>query len=101
MMNNDELRAAGQLMIDVADGKVKASDVQRKPDYDTPWADIPGQVTWNWFESHYRERPKPREWWINEYPGEGGYSYSSEELADKCANHAVRRGKAIHVVEKT
>ena len=54
-MTNDELRAAGQLMIDVADGKVKK--VERLIAH-SDWVatDYP---SWNWQRYNYREAPEP------------------------------------------
>ena len=58
-MTNDELRAAGQLMIDVADGKVKEVEVLPHRRDRGPWI-LCTLPAWDWLGNDYRAAPEPQ-----------------------------------------
>lgn len=60
-MTPQEIKAAGQLMIDYATAKEKGEEfeVQHQPP-DGYWRDIPKHLepNWNWFHGSFRRKPK-------------------------------------------
>jgi hypothetical protein len=57
-MTNDELRAAGQLMIDFADGKVGRVEYRERLPGIREW-ELVRKPAWNWSYTNYRAAPEP------------------------------------------
>lgn len=57
--------------------------------------------TWNWNAFDYRQKPQPREVWVNEYPlGKLGCTYPSKnEAAQGASGCVIRQVKLLEVLD--
>ena len=85
-------------MIDVLEAKKRGEIIQRQwKCCIVPWSDDDDPL-WNFEQCNYRVKPKPREWWINEYEsGSGLDRYATK--AEATARAAPGRLRCVHVIE--
>jgi len=91
---------------DYQDGK----EIQFRVSYDRPWKYVVGKPLWNFGQNEYRAKPeprKPREIWVNEYPGidciytQRRILYNSKSAAEENVNPTVKSKctKFVEVIE--
>lgn len=85
-------RERTQEQIAVMRAYVDGATIQRRFVHDTHcgarnWADDV-DPEWSWTVFDYRVKLKPREFWVNIYPNQGGYAaHKSRQIADKEGLH--------------